>query len=72
MDLSGKMINLALVVDTTGSMGDYIDDVRANLTDFVNYIRSTGAQFRISLIDYKDITCDEPTVVHRFDYSVWS
>lgn len=71
-DLTGKVVNLALVVDTTGSMYSAIDGVKTNLAQFVRYIESTGAQFRISLIDYKDITCGEETIVHTFDYSVWS
>lgn len=71
-DLSGKTVNLALVIDTTGSMSGYIRSVVENLSEFVRFIESTGVNFRLSLIDYRDITCDEETVVHTFDHSVWS
>lgn len=71
-DLSGKTVNLALIIDTTGSMYSYINSVVENLSEFVRYIESTGVNFRLSLIDYRDITCNEDTVVHTFDHSVWS
>lgn len=74
MDLSGKYINLALVVDTTGSMSDIISNVRSTLTEFVNAIAGTKATLRISLIDYKDIIEDgsESTVLHYSpSLSVW-
>lgn len=74
MDLSGKYINLALVVDTTGSMSDIISNVRRTLTEFVNAIAGTKATLRISLIDYRDIIEDgkESTVLHYSpSLSVW-
>lgn len=71
-DLSGKTVNLSLIIDATGSMGGYIYNVVENLSDFVRYIESTGVNFRLSLIEYRDITCGEATVVHTFDHSVWS
>lgn len=61
-----------MVVDITGSMSPYIRGVVENLSDFVRYIESTGVHFRLSLIDYRDITCGESTMVHTFDHSVWS
>lgn len=71
-DLSGKTVNLALVIDTTGSMYSYIYNVVENLSEFVRFIESTGVSFRLSMVDYRDITCGEETVVHTFDHSVWS
>lgn len=71
-DLTGKKVNMALIVDTTGSMMGTINNVKRSLAEFVQYIGSTGAQFRIALIDYKDSTIGENTVVHSFNHSVWS
>lgn len=71
-DLTGKKVNMALIVDTTGSMAGTIRNVKKSLAEFVQYIGSTGAQFRIALIDYKDSTIGENTVVHSFNHSVWS
>ncbi len=74
MDLSGKYINLALVVDTTGSMSDIISNVRDTLTEFVKAIAGTKATLRISLIDYRDIIEDgkESTVLHYSpSLSIW-
>lgn len=73
-DCTGKYVNIALVVDTTGSMSSDISTVRENLTAFVKEIAASGAIPRISLIEYKDVQCDgkDSTVVHRTnDYSVW-
>ncbi len=74
MDLRGKMINLALVVDTTGSMTDEISNVRDALQGFVDALTETGATLRISLIDYKDVMADgfASTRVHASSaHSVW-
>ena len=66
LDLSGKMINLVFAVDTTGSMGWIIENVRNTLRDFVNALAGTNATLRISLLDYKDIDADgvNSTVLH--------
>ena len=68
LDLSGKMINIVFVVDTTGSMGWVINNVRNTLSDFVTALVGTNARLRISLIDYKDIIEDlggpATTVIH--------
>lgn len=74
VDCTGKYVNIALVVDTTGSMAGDIETVKENLTAFVKEIAASGAIPRIALIEYKDIQCDgdDSTVVHKTpDYSVW-
>ena len=70
----GKYVNIALVVDTTGSMGYDIQVVKRNLTAFVQEIAASGAIPRVSLIEYRDYLEDgeDSTVVHTTpDYSVW-
>ena len=74
VDCTGKYVNIALVVDTTGSMAGDIETVKENLSAFVKEIAASGAIPRIALIEYKDIQCDgdDSTVVHKTpDYSVW-
>ncbi len=70
----GKKINLAFIIDATGSMGDEIYNVKASLARFAELIEATGATLRMSLIEYKDIDADgfSSTVVHKFDYSAWT
>lgn len=73
-DCTGKYVNIAFVVDTTGSMSGDISTVKENLTAFVKEIAASGAIPRIAIIDYKDIEDDgdNTTVVHETpDYSVW-
>ena len=73
-DCTGKYVNIAFVVDTTGSMSGDISTVKENLTAFVKEIAASGAIPRIAIIDYKDIEEDgeDTTVVHETpDYSVW-
>lgn len=35
-----KKADLAFVIDSTGSMGDYIGSVKRNLTEFMKYLKS--------------------------------
>lgn len=72
LDLTGKYINLAFVVDTTSSMGEEIAAVRDNLKEFVDAIASTNATLRIALIDYRDLEENEETVLHEApSMSIW-
>ena len=73
-DCTGKYVNIAFVVDTTGSMSGDISTVKESLTACVKEIAASGAIPRIAIIDYKDIEDDgdNTTVVHETpDYSVW-
>lgn len=70
----GKYVNIALVVDTTGSMGYDIQVVKRNLTAFVQEIAESGAIPRVALIEYRDYLADgeDSTVVHTTPaFSVW-
>lgn len=73
-DCTGRYVNIALVIDVTGSMSGEINMVKENLTAFVREIEASGAIARISIIEYQDIQCDgdDSTIVHETpDYSVW-
>lgn len=51
-------VDIVFVIDTTGSMGGYIQNVKNNITAFVNEIEAAGITPSFALVDYKDITCD--------------
>lgn len=55
---SNRQVDLVLVIDTTGSMGDEIDTVKSNLSTLISSLRQEGISLYISVIDYKDITSD--------------
>ena len=72
--VTGKSVDLAFIIDSTGSMGSYIGSVRSNLTSFVEYLNEKGVDLRMSVIDYKDITSDgmDSTRIHQIDGDKWS
>ena len=51
-------VDIVFVIDTTGSMSGYINNVKNNITAFVNEIESAGITPSFALVDYRDITCD--------------
>lgn len=56
--------DFALVVDTTGSMGDDIAAVKANATTIINNLFDDDKiDARIGIVSYKDNTIGEPTTV---------
>lgn len=57
VDRNGK-VDVAFLIDSTGSMGDEIAGVRSNLSKFTEVLQNAGLDFRISVIDYKDIVED--------------
>ncbi len=58
---AARQIDLVLVVDVTGSMGDEINLVKRNLTNLVNKLRDDGITLYASVIDFGDITIGEET-----------
>jgi len=56
--------DFALVVDTTGSMGDDIAAVKSQASTIINRLFSDGTvDARIGVVSYKDNTIGEPTTV---------
>lgn len=49
-----KKLDLAFVIDTTGSMGDDIAAVKSNMTSYINDLNDSGISYRIAIIDYRD------------------
>lgn|GEM_PF-6466283 len=64
---------MAFVIDTTGSMGPYIDNVKRNISDFAVYLEEKGIELRIGIIEYRDISADgiDSTNVHKLKGSTW-
>ena len=54
-------LDLVLAVDTTGSMGGVLTDVKLNLTQLVSTLRGVGAGVRVGIVAYKDL-CDREVV----------
>ncbi|MDE7390501.1 MAG: starch-binding protein, partial [Lachnospiraceae bacterium] len=55
---SVRQVDLVLVVDTTGSMGSSIAAVKTNIASLINRLRDEGISLYVSIVDYRDITCD--------------
>ena len=53
-------VDIVFVVDTTGSMGGCIDNVKNNLNAFVDDIKAAGITPNFALVEYKDIIDDGP------------
>ncbi len=65
--------DIVFVIDTTGSMGDEINNVKNNINAFVDVLKSKGVSAGLALIDYQDITHDgyDSTRVHKNGTSNW-
>jgi hypothetical protein len=53
-DAGGSQLDLALVIDTTGSMSPYIDAAKANATQILNAVKAGVPDARIALVDFRD------------------
>lgn len=47
-------LDLCFVVDTTGSMGDDIDNAKANMVDILSSLSEKTPNYRVALVDYRD------------------
>ena len=69
-------VDFIFIIDSTGSMRDYIDNVNKNLTNFVTGLSNRGIDLRMAVVDYKDVTVfdDGPnqTTIHQFDGKNWT
>ena len=66
--------DIVFVIDSTGSMDEYITSVKDNLTNFVNLLNSKGVTLNMSVIEYRDIEEDgtDSTIYHDFNGSHWT
>lgn len=58
LDTENMTLDLAIVLDTTGSMGDEIEEVKKNLTRVIENLKAENQNrdLKVSLIAYKDLT----------------
>lgn len=47
-------LDLCFLVDTTGSMGDDIDNTKENMESILASLAEKGIEYRISIVDYRD------------------
>jgi len=47
-------LDIAFVIDSTGSMADEIEEVKKNVTALVGQIAAIDPDYRLALVDYKD------------------
>lgn len=49
-----NVLDLAFVVDTTGSMSEDINRVKKDMSDYLAKLNEIGADYRIAIIEYRD------------------
>ncbi len=66
--------NVVFIIDSTGSMDDYINSVKENLVNFVNSLTRKGITLNMAVIEFRDIEEDgtDSTIVYKFDGSCWT
>ena len=47
-------LDLCFIVDTTGSMGDDIENVKENMASILEHLAAKTENYRVALIDYRD------------------
>jgi Mg-chelatase subunit ChlD len=47
-------LDLVLAIDTTGSMGGVINDVKANVAQLITTLRAGGGRVRVGIVAYRD------------------
>ena len=65
--------DIVFIIDTTGSMGDEIADIRENVGDFVSSLNSNGISAALGLVTYEDMMVDgyDSTCIHKNGTSNW-
>lgn len=52
--VTSDKVDLAFVIDTTGSMGEDIAEVKQNMTAYLDALIEKGIDYRIAIVDYRD------------------
>ena len=70
---ASSQADIVFIIDTTGSMGDEIDGIQANVEDFVASLNSKGISAALGLVTYEDMMVDgyDSTRVHKNGASNW-
>ena len=69
---TGEKVDISFLIDATGSMSGDIRSVKDNIASFSEKLINAGMDIRFSIIEYRDITCGEQTVIHTFSGSKWT
>lgn len=64
-------VDIVFAIDATGSMSDEINNVKTNIAAFSENLIESGLDIRFSIIEYRDITEGEETIVHTLSGSHW-
>lgn len=72
-DTAMAQADIVFIIDTTGSMGGEIDNVKNNIQYFVDTLKAKGVSAGFALIDYQDLEADgyDSTRVHKNGESNW-
>lgn len=54
-------VDFVFVVDISGSMGSYIENVANHVSDFAEHLRSRNVDYRFGVVSYSDVTEDLPS-----------
>ena len=49
-------LDLCFVIDTTGSMGDDINNAKSNMSEILQHLQDKTENYRVALIDYRDFS----------------
>lgn len=60
-------LDIAFVIDSTGSMADEIDQVKDNVSALVQQIATIDPDYRLALVDYKDTPDEDSAYQSRLD-----
>lgn len=65
--------DVVFVIDSTGSMGEEINNVANNINNFVDALQARNVRANFALVDYKDITCsgEETRIVGDAAGNIW-
>ena len=66
--LKAGKADIVFVVDTTGSMGTEIANVRNNIEEFVSKLENNNVDVRLGLVEYKDIYEDGRKSTKSYDW----
>ena len=75
--VSGKKADIVFVFDTTGSMGEEIDEMKSIAKEFADNLASSGIDYRLGLTEYRDfnLNCGGDTACggsDDFPYKVYN
>lgn len=60
-------LDIAFVIDSTGSMADEIEEVKENVTALAGQIAAIDSDYRLALVEYKDEEAEESEFQARLD-----